>query len=71
MFTAWVMDSDGEVRKQFDDCMQVSVLTEEQMQMKYPEIIDAIGYTSNYVCLVDSQGPHFYPPLYVYSVNIG
>lgn len=70
MFTAWVIDSDGEVRKQFDDCMQVSVLTEEQMQMKYPEIIDAIGYTSNYICLVDSQGPHFYP-LYVYSVNIG
>ena len=70
MFTAWVIDSDGEVRKQFDDCMQVSVLTEEQMQMKYPEIIDAIGYTSNYVCLEDSQGPHFYP-LYVYSVNIG
>ena len=33
MFTAWVMDSDGEVRKQFDDCMQVSVLSEEQMQI--------------------------------------
>ena len=61
MFTAWVMDLDGEVRKQFDDCMQVSVLSEEQMQ---------IGYASNYVCLVDSQGPHFYP-LYIYSVNIG
>lgn len=70
MFTAWIVDSDGEVRKQYDDCMQISVLTEEQMQMKYPEIIEAIGYTSNYVCLVDSQGRHFYP-LYVYSVNIG
>ena len=43
MFTAWIVDSDGEVRKQYDDCMQISVLTEEQMQMKYPEIIDAIG----------------------------
>ena len=63
MFTAWVIDSDGEVRKQFDDCMQVSVLTEEQMQMKYPEIIDAIGYTSNYVsCLVVfAQDPIFTP----------
>lgn len=70
MFTAWVMDSDGEVRKRFDDCMQISVLSEMQMQEKFPEIIDAIGYTSDYACLTDSQGRHFYP-LYVYSVNIG
>ena len=70
MFTAWVIDSDGEIKKQFDDCMQISVLTEEQMQERFPHILEAIGYTSDYVCLTDSQGRHFYP-LYVYSVNIG
>lgn len=70
MFTAWVCDSAGDVKKRFDDCMAVSVLTEEQMQEKFPEIIDAIGFTSDYICLTDSQGRHFYP-LYIYSVNIG
>ena len=70
MFTAWVCDSSGDVKKRFDDCMSVSVLTEEQMQEKFPEIIDAIGFTSDYICLTDSQVRHFYP-LYIYSVNIG
>ena len=70
MFTAWVCDSAGDVKKKFDDCMAILVLTEEQMQEKFPEIIDAIGFSSDYICLTDSQGRHFFP-LYIYSVNIG
>ena len=63
MFTAWTV-------RQFDDCMNISVLTENQMQEQFPEIIDAIGFCSDYVVIVDSQGRHFYP-LYIYSVSIG
>ena len=70
MFTAWVVDSSGDTKKCFDDCMAISVLTEEQMHEIYPEVIKAIGFSSDYVCLTDSQGPHFYP-LFIYSVNIG
>ena len=70
MFTAWVMDSCNEVVKQFDDCMGISVLSENEMQERFPEIIDAIGFCSDYVAIVASQGRHFYP-LYIYSVNIG
>lgn len=70
MFTAWVQDSSGTCVKKIDDCMQISVLTEIEMEEKFPEIIDAIGFSSDYVCLVDSSGRRFYP-LYIYSVNIG
>ena len=70
MFTAWVIDSAGDTVKQFDDCMNISVYTENQMQEHFPEIIDAIGFCSDYVAIVDSQGRHFYP-LYIYRVNIG
>lgn len=70
MFTAWVLDSAGDIKRSFDDCMNISVFTEEQMQERYPEIIDAIGFASDYICLIDSQGRHFFP-LYIYSVNIG
>lgn len=70
MFTAWVIDSTGDAVKQFDDCMNISVYTENQMQEQFPEIIDAIGFCSDYIAIVDSQGRHFYP-LYIYSVNIG
>lgn len=44
MFTAWVIDSAGDAVKQFDDCMNISVYTENQMQEQFPEIIDAIGF---------------------------
>ena len=70
MFNAWVLDSSGEVVKHFEDCMNISVLSENQMEQSYPDILDAIGFDSSYVRLGDSQGYHFYP-LYVYSVNIG
>lgn len=70
MFTVWVIDSAGDTVKQFDDCMNISVYTENQMQEHFPEIIDAIGFCSDYIAIVDSQGRHFYP-LYIYSVNIG
>lgn len=70
MFNAWVLDSSGEVVKYFEDCMNISVLSGNQMEQSYPDILDAIGFGSSYVRLGDSQGYHFYP-LYVYSVNIG
>lgn len=70
MFTAWILNSAGDTVRQFDDCMNISVLTENQMQEQFPEIIDAIGFCSDYVVIVDSQGRHFYP-LYIYSVSIG
>lgn len=70
MFTAWILNSAGDTVRQFDDCMNISVLTESQMQEQFPEIIDAIGFCSDYVVIVDSQGRHFYP-LYIYSVSIG
>lgn len=70
MFSAWVVDSSGEVVKHFDDCVNISVLSEKHMEQNYPDILDAIGFGCSYVRLGDSQGYHFYP-LYVYSVNIG
>ncbi len=70
VFTAWVQNEYGDVVKQFDDCMSISVLAEHEMEQRYPDILDSIGVRSNYVCLVDSQGRHFYP-LYIYSVEIG
>ena len=70
MFTAWVIDSAGDTVKQFDDCMNISVYSENQMQEYFPEIIDAIGFCSDYIAIVDSQGRHFYP-LDIFSVNIG
>lgn len=70
VFNAWVLDSSGEVVKHFEDCMNISVLSDNQMEQNYPDILDAIGFDCPYVRLGDSQGFHFYP-LYVYSVNIG
>lgn len=70
MFTAWVKNEYGDLVKQFDDCMNILVLSEHDMEAKFPDIIDAIGVRSNYICLVDSSGRHFYP-LYIYSVEIG
>lgn len=70
MFTAWVKNEYGDLVKQYDDCMNVLVLPEHDMELKFPDIIDSIGVRSNYICLVDSFGRHFYP-LYVYSVEIG
>lgn len=70
MFTAWVKNEYGDLVKQYDDCMNISVLPEHDMELKFPDIIDSIGVRSNYICLVDSSGRHFYP-LYVYSVEIG
>ena len=70
MFTAWVKNEYGDLVKQYDDCMNILVLPEHDMELKFPDIIDSIGVRSNYICLVDSSGRHFYP-LYVYSVEIG
>ena len=70
MFTAWVQDSDNTTVKQHDDVMKFYTLTENEMHERFPEIIDAIGFSSDYTCIVNSQGNHFYP-LYVYSINIG
>ena len=50
--------------------MKLYTLTENEMHERFPEIIDAIGFSSDYTCIVNSQGNHFYP-LYVYSINIG
>ena len=52
MFTAWVIDSAGDTVKQFDDCMNISVYTENQMQEHFPEIIDAIGFCSDYIDII-------------------
>lgn len=70
MFSAWVKDEYGEVCKQYPDCMAVSVLSEEEMSVLYPDILKAIGVRSCYCRLVDSAGPHFYP-LFIYSIDIG
>ena len=70
MFTAWVQDSDNTTVKTYDDVMKLYTLTENEMHERFPEIIDAIGISSDYTCFVNSQGNHFFP-LYVYSINIG
>lgn len=70
LFTAWVQNEYGDTVKQYDDCMSISVLAEHDMELRFPDILDAIGIRSNYFCLVDSQGRHFYP-LDIFSVNIG
>ena len=51
--------------------MNISVLLEHDMELRFPEILEAIDVRSNYVVLVDSQGKRYFYPLYVYSVNIG
>lgn len=70
MFTVWIQDSTGEIVKQYDDCLGISVISSNEMNLRFPDILEAIGFDSDYVCVVDSQGRHFYP-LYIYSVNIG
>lgn len=70
MFTAWVQDSDNTTVKTYDDVMKLYTLTENEMHERFSEIIDAIGFSSDYICITNSQGNHFYP-LYVYSINIG
>ena len=71
MFTAWIQNEYGDTVKQIDDCMNISVLPEHDMELRFPEILEAIDIRSNYVVLVDSQGKRYFYPLYVYSVNIG
>lgn len=71
MFTAWIQNEYGDTVKQIDDCMNISVLLEHDMELRFPEILEAIDVRSNYVVLVDSQGKRYFYPLYVYSVNIG
>ena len=70
MFTAWIKNEYGELVKQYDDCMNISVLPERDMELQFPDILESIGVASNYICVTDSQGRHFYP-LYIYSVEIG
>lgn len=70
MFTAWVQDSNNNTVKQLDDCMNISYITLEAMTEKYIDVLEAIGIDSDYFCIVDSQGSHFYPQ-YLCSVNIG
>ena len=70
MFTAWVQDSNGTVVKTFEDCMSISFVTLEKMMEKYIDVLEAIGIDSDYFCITDSQGSHFYPQ-YLCSVNIG
>lgn len=70
MFTAWIKNEYGELVKQYDDCMNISVLPERDMELQFPDILESIGVASNYICVADSQGRHFYP-LYIYSVEIG
>lgn len=71
MFTAWIQNEYGDTVKQIDDCMNISVLLEHDMELRFSEILEAIDVRSNYVVLVDSQGKRYFYPLYVYSVNIG
>lgn len=71
MFTAWVVNEYGDVVKQIEDCMSISVLPEHDMELRFPEALEAIGIRSNYIVIVDSQGKRYFYPLYVYSVNIG
>ena len=71
MFTAWIQNEYGDTVKQIDDCMNIFVLPEHDMELRFPEILEAIDIRSNYVVLVDSQGKRYFYPLYVYSVNIG
>ena len=71
MFTAWIQNEYGDTVKQIDDCMNISVLLEHDMELLFPEILEAIDVRSYYVVLVDSQGKRYFYPLYVYSVNIG
>lgn len=71
MFTAWIQNEYGETVKQIDDCMNISVLAEHDMELRFPDALEAIGVRSNYVILVDSQGKRFFYPLFIYSVNIG
>lgn len=71
MFTAWIQNEYGDTVKQIDDCMNIYVLLEHDMELRFPEILEAIDVRSNYVVLVDSQGKRYFYPLYVYSVNIG
>lgn len=70
MFTAWVQDSNNNTVKQLDDCMNISYISLEMMAEKYIDILEAIGIDSDYFCITDSQGNHFYPQ-YLCSVNIG
>lgn len=70
MFTAWVQDSYNNTVKQLDDCMRISYITLETMAEKYIDVLEVIGIDSDYFCIVDSAGLHFYPQ-YLCSVNIG
>ena len=55
MFTAWIQNEYGDTVKQIDDCMNISVLLEHDMELRFPEILEAIDVRSNYVVLFDSQ----------------
>lgn len=70
MFTAWVIDSGGNTVKCLEDCVNISYFTFEEMEERYPAIVDAIGIDSEYFCVTDSQGQHFYPQ-YICSINLG
>ena len=70
MFTAWVQDSDNKTVKKFEDCMNISYVPLELMMEKHIDVLESIGIDSDYFCIVDSQGSHFYPQ-YLCSVNIG
>lgn len=70
MFTAWVQDSSGNTVKIYEDCMNIFFVSLETMMEKYRDILEAIGVDSDYFCIADSMGNHFYPQ-YLCSVNIG
>ena len=55
MFTAWVQDSDNTTVKTYDDVMKLYTLTENEMHERFPENIDAIGFSSDNTCIVNSQ----------------
>lgn len=70
MFKAWIQNEYGETVKELDNCLNVRVYTEEEMQFSFPDVYNALDVQSDYICIVDLDGRHFYP-LYICSVNIG
>lgn len=71
MFTVYIINQSGDMVKDFPDCFRFEILTELEMQSKFPEVY--IAYDSmqcSYIRVVDSTGNHFYP-MFIYSATIG
>ena len=70
MFDVWIYDLSGNIAKKFDNALEFSIIVQDDMEKRFPEIIYFFAYRCSYIFVLDDDGEHFYP-LCLFSAHVG